>query len=135
VSDDARASEVVLRDFDAGSPRRVAAGAGAEPASADDLPPPAEHPALLVLGTDGDEPSDWLVAGQATARLLLRAALDGVSGQPLTAVLEEPYQRTRLRAGLQLLGHPQMVVRLGYGTAGPGTARRPVDDVLEVVTG
>jgi hypothetical protein len=40
-------------------------------------------PALLVLGTEGDAPSDWLAAGQAMERVLPEAADCGVSASYL----------------------------------------------------
>jgi hypothetical protein len=50
----------------------------------------------------------------------------------VTSVLEVPVLRERLRSSLGLLGHPQMVLRAGYGTHGPATPRLPVDEVLEL---
>jgi hypothetical protein len=49
-----RASSLALRDFDAGRP--------AHDVPTPDQPPPAEHPAVLVLGTAGDGRADWLTA-------------------------------------------------------------------------
>ncbi len=40
--------------------------------------------------------------------------------------------RERLRDPLGQTGHPQLVLRLGYGSAVPPTARRPVGDVVRV---
>jgi hypothetical protein len=48
-------------------------------------------------------------------------------------VLEVPALRARLRHAVGAIGEPQMLLRLGYGTAGPSTRRLPVDEVLEVV--
>jgi hypothetical protein len=130
-----RGSSLTLRDFDAGH-------GGAEPSptaddsaddSADDVPA-AEHPTVLVLGTEDDTRRDWLVAGQSLGRVLLHATVAGVAAQPTTAVLEVPVLRARLRAALGLVGHPQMVLRAGYGTHGPVSHRLPVDEVLSVVT-
>jgi hypothetical protein len=92
-----------------------------------------EHPSAVVLGTAGDSRADWLAAGQAVARLLLHGAARGVAAQPLTQVLEVPALRARLRHAVGAIGEPQMLLRLGYGTAGPSTRRLPVDEVLEVV--
>lgn len=122
-----RASTLALRDFDAGT---------ADPQqSAADEPPSAEHPAVVVLGTDGDSRLGWLVAGRATGRLLLTTTVEGLAAQPLTAVLEVPAARERLRSALGALGRPQMVLRLGYGTRGPVSHRLPVEQVLDVVDG
>jgi nitroreductase len=123
-----RGSSLALRDFDAGAAERPA-----DPGP--DGPPPVEHPAVVVLGTSGDSRADWLAAGRATARVLLAATGEGVAAQPLTAVVEVPSTRERLRTALGGLGRPQMVLRLGYGTRGPVSARLPVEQVLEVAVG
>ena len=127
----ARGSNLSLRDFDAGRAGRQAA-VGKEPAADDDAPS-AEHPAVLVLGTDDDARRDWLVAGQALGAVLLRATVAGVAAQPVTSVLEVPVLRARLRSALGLVGFPQMVLRAGYGSAGPASHRLPVDRILDVV--
>jgi hypothetical protein len=93
-------------------------------------PPPAEHPDVLVLGTEADDRQDWLVAGQALGRVLLEATLAGVAAQPLTQVLEVPVLRGRLRRTLGVVGHPQMLLRLGYGSAQGRSSRRPVEEVV-----
>ena len=119
-----RGSTWALRDFDA--------AAGTPPAEVHE-PPAAEHPAVAVLTTTGDGPDDWLVAGQALGRVLLRAAVDHVAAQPLTQVLEVPVLRARMRHVLGAVGHPQMLLRLGYGHAGPTSRRRPPEQTVTVV--
>jgi nitroreductase len=118
-----RGSSLRLRDFDA-------ATAGADVPPTLGPPPPAEHPLVLILGTDGDDPRSWLQAGQALGRLLLRAAVEGIAASPITQVLEVPTFRVRLTRELGLLGYPQMMLRLGYGHSHPVTPRRAVADVL-----
>ncbi len=105
-------------------------GASAPPLDADRAPSPVEHPLAIVLGTAGDEVADWLVAGQALAALLLRAAVDGVQASPLGQVVDQPWSRRRLASELGVVGHPQFVLRVGHAFPGPPTPRRPVDDVL-----
>lgn len=117
-----RGSDVRLRDF-TGAPHRPH-GNGA------DDPPVVEHPLVAVLGTPGDGPSDWLVAGQALCAMLLQAEIGGVQTSPLGQVLDRPWTRRRLAGELGLVGHPQMVLRLGHARPGPATPRRPVEDVL-----
>lgn len=119
-----RGSSWTLRDFTAGE------GRAAGPASG---PPTPEHPAVAVLLTDGDGPDDWLAAGQALARVLLRATVDFVAAQPLTQVLEVPVLRARMRHVLGGVGHPQMLLRLGYGHAGPTSRRRPAEQTVTLV--
>ena len=134
VPSDQRASTWVVRDFDAGTARASAhAGSLAAPPEAPRADPPrAEHPAVLVIGTGGDAREDWLVAGQALARVLLEATLAGLAAQPLTQVLEVPVLRGRMRRALGVIGHPQMLLRMGYGSAGPVSGRRSVEDVLSI---
>jgi len=90
----------------------------------------AEHsPALAVLGTADDTPHDWLVAGQALARVLLRATQDEVAA----SFLNQPIEVADLRAAVSRLaqvGVPQLVLRLGYGRAVKPTPRRPLSDVV-----
>ena len=124
-----RGASWVARDFTAADATAAASAAR----EATDEPPPAEHPTVLVLGTAGDGPDDWVTAGQALARVLLRATVDGLAAQPLTQVLEVPVLRARMRHALGVVGHPQMLLRLGYGHTGPTSRRRPVDEVLTVV--
>lgn len=85
----------------------------------------AEAPAVVVLATTEDEPADWLRAGQALQRVLLTAALAGLSAgfenQPCEA---SPALRARL--GAVVHGHvPQMVARLGPTAPARPTPRRP----------
>ncbi|RFU19622.1 Acg family FMN-binding oxidoreductase [Geodermatophilus marinus] len=95
-------------------------------------PPEVERPTVVLLGTDGDDRTAWLLAGRALGRLLLRATVEGVAASPLTQALDWPATRTRLRSRLSLVGYPQMLLRLGYPSV-PGqvhAGRRPVADVL-----
>lgn len=124
-----RGSTYRLRDLD---PAHSGTAAQHEPA---DLPPPAEHPLLVVLGTDADWPLDWLRAGRALGRLLLTAVTEGLAASPMTQALEVADTRARLTRDLGLVGHPQMILRIGYPPPGAPPAdvsgRRPVEDVLQ----
>lgn len=119
-----RGSAMTLRDFE---PEDVPGPAPVEP-------PAPEHPLLVVLSTDGDGPQDWARCGGALARVLLTAAGAGLVANPQTQVLEVAGLRPRLVSELGLVGHPQMVLRVGHpaGTGSPHTGRRPVEDVLAV---
>ncbi|WP_445078347.1 Acg family FMN-binding oxidoreductase [Streptomyces hayashii] len=90
-------------------------------------------PQLALLGTVSDRPRDWLLAGQAMERVLLRATLDGLATSLTSQALEWPELRWAVRDPQSAMGFVQMVLRLGYGPAGPGTPRRPVTEVLDVV--
>jgi len=120
-----RHTEVTIRDF---NPDRVAEEADEAPAG----PPVDEHPALVVLGTDGDDGREHLVAGMALGRLLLQAAAGGLTASMLGQVIDRPRPRAWLKRELGLLGEPQMVLRVGYpgGPVGAATGRRPIDEVL-----
>ncbi|MFI5797844.1 Acg family FMN-binding oxidoreductase [Streptomyces sp. NPDC051677] len=89
-------------------------------------------PQLAILGTTSDRPRDWLLAGQAMERVLLQATLDGLATSLTSQALEWPELRWIVRDPQSAMGFVQMVLRLGYGLAGPGTPRRPVDAVLEI---
>ena len=84
-------------------------------------PPRPEHPLVVVLGTDDDDPAAWLAAGQALGRLLLTATVHGLAASPMTQALEVPDTRSRLAAELGLVGHPQMVLRVGRAPEGSTT--------------
>jgi hypothetical protein len=117
-----RGSDLRLRDFTAAE--------GGHTSAPDDEPPAVEHPLVAVLGTGGDAPADWLVAGQALCALLVQAEVSGVQASPLGQVLDQPWTRRRLAGELGLVGHPQMVLRLGHAHPGPATPRRGVEDLL-----
>ncbi|MBN1092560.1 nitroreductase family protein [Blastococcus sp. TML/M2B] len=126
-----RPSNWSIRDFVVGT---RSAGEGA-PVDADAPPPEVERPTVVLMGTDGDDRYAWLQAGRALARVLLVATAAGVAASPLTQALDWPATRTRLRARLSLVGHPQMLLRMGYPREGGEVAvsgRRPVAEVLTV---
>lgn len=123
-----RGSSYRLREFDPDRDERAARWSGE--------PPRPEHPLVMVLGTDHDDPAAWLAAGQALGRLLLTATVQGLVASPMTQALEVPDTRSRLASELGLVGHPQMVLRVGRAAPGSTTTggrahRRPVEDVLE----
>jgi hypothetical protein len=119
----ARASNYRLRDFDVDG--TVTAGHAAT-----QDPPPAERPLIVIVGTPGDDPRSWLEAGMALGRLLLTATARRISAAPMTQPLEIPAARLQLGHAIGAVGHPQMLLRMGYGTGRPTTHRRPVDEVL-----
>ena len=99
-------------------------------------PPDVERPTVVLMGTADDDRYAWLLAGRALGRVLLHATAAGVSASPLTQALDWPATRTRLQNRLSLVGHPQMMLRMGYApdTAGQAVSgRRPVGDVLRFV--
>ena len=106
------------RDFDLGR------GLGLAPAGG---PPP---PVTAALFTPGDSQQDWLQAGQALHRLLLRAATEWVFAQLNTQPLEDPVTRTLISEGLELPGAPQILLALGVSRTAHPTARRPATDLI-----
>ncbi len=117
-----RASSFKLRGFGAETGRAVP--------PAEEAPPPPEHPLVALLGTPGDDYYYWLQAGRALGRLLLTAAAEGVAASPMTQVLEVEATRELLSHELDLVGHPQVLLRLGYASGRPSTPRRPLEEVL-----
>ncbi|MFI6053398.1 Acg family FMN-binding oxidoreductase [Streptomyces violascens] len=90
-------------------------------------------PLLALLGTTGDEPADWLHAGQALEHVLLLVTHHGLVACPTTEALERRELRWAARDPLSVMPYVQMVLRIGHGPTGPTSGRRPVRDVLEIV--
>jgi hypothetical protein len=83
--------------------------------------PPA---ATAVLITPGDTTDDWLRAGQALNRLLLRAATRWVFASLQSQPLESPGYREQVRDLLGLPGQPQMLLQFGRSNTAMATPRR-----------
>ncbi|MFL6054289.1 MAG: Acg family FMN-binding oxidoreductase [Actinoallomurus sp.] len=85
---------------------------------------------VAVLTTSGDDRADWLRAGQALQRVLLRASEDDVSAAFHTQVLQVPelreFVRTRFCDGM----YPQMMMRLGVADDELDGVRRPAADMV-----
>ncbi|MGK5550807.1 Acg family FMN-binding oxidoreductase [Actinomadura kijaniata] len=88
--------------------------------------------AVFLLVTGADEPRDWIRAGQALQRVLLRATEAGLSAAFHTQALEIPELRAFIRARICPGTHPQMLLRLGTADdAGFTTVRRAPDVTQE----
>jgi len=109
------------RDFAAGRGWGLAARAAGE-----------RSPGVVcLLATSANEPADWVAAGQALQRVLLRATACGVAAALHSQPLELPQLRDFIRVQLAARAHPQMIIRLGVtGQAGAASIRRPVGEVL-----
>lgn len=90
---------------------------------------------LLVIGTDSDDPLDWLRAGESLSRLWLQATVDELSVVPLSQVIE--VDETRLALRHEVLDgslSPHILVRIGWQEIGrsdlPRSPRRPLGAVL-----
>jgi len=86
---------------------------------------------VAVLTTKGDSREDWIAAGQALQRVLLRACAHGLSAAFHTQALEMFHLREFLRQELCSQEYPQMIMRLGITFDEGKTVRRPVSDMLE----
>jgi len=86
--------------------------------------------ALLVLSTNRDGQEEWIAAGEALQRILLRATAAGLTASYLNQAIEVPELRSRLRDAVGEAGLPQVMIRLGYGLDVPPVPRRRVDEVL-----
>jgi hypothetical protein len=80
--------------------------------------------ATAVLSTAGDTPADWLRAGQALHRLLLRAATRWVFASLQSQPMESPRHRQEIADLLGLTGHPQLLLQFGRSNTAPATPRR-----------
>jgi hypothetical protein len=122
---------LIIRTFDLGEGR-----------AAQDRELAGGSPVLAVLGTRGDTRRDWLAAGQAAGRVLLRAQSERVSASYLNQPVEVEELRPRLMEALATgpegtppwtsgrSGHPQLLLRLGYGPPIDPAPRRLLSEVI-----
>jgi nitroreductase len=88
-------------------------------------------PVLGVLGTDADEPLNWIQTGQALARMLLQARAENVWTTFMNQPIEVPELRPKLLQALgRATGFPQLLVRMGYSKEVKPTPRRDIQDVV-----
>jgi len=87
-------------------------------------------PALGVLSTDRDRNGDWLIAGQALERILLKGTALGLSFSFLNQPVEVPRYRTRLADTIDAKGKPQILLRIGYARRTRPSPRRSLAEVL-----
>jgi hypothetical protein len=98
----------------------------------------AEHdrPAVFaMLYGPGDQPTDWLRAGEALSAGWLTATERGVTVLPLSVTIEVPATREVMRRLVAGLGYPYLILRLGMinpaDAAPPPTPRLPTDQIIE----
>jgi hypothetical protein len=87
-------------------------------------------PALALLTTDDDAPSEWIAAGQALQRVLLTAAGAGVSASYLNPVVEVARLRDKMPELFHGHGTAQVVLRFGYALDIPPSPRRYTREVV-----
>jgi hypothetical protein len=85
---------------------------------------------FVMVCTVGDDPVDWLRAGEALERVLLEITRHGFAASPLTQVTEVPSVRAQLRQELRLLTYPHVLLRIGRAPATPTSRRRRLVDTL-----
>jgi nitroreductase len=88
---------------------------------------------LVVISTSADDRASWLRAGQAAQRVLLLAAHRGLLATPVSPAPEVPGAPAHGEPAFDG-EHPAMILRLGRGQQWPAAARRPVAQVLRVVS-
>ncbi|HET6818628.1 MAG TPA: hypothetical protein VFH66_15480 [Mycobacteriales bacterium] len=113
--------DLPARDFDLGR------GQGSLPSTS-----PVPAGVIGMLATVGDREVDWLSAGQALQRVLVRARRYEVSAAVHSQLTELASSRNELRREFYNNGWPQLVLRFGYAPAGLPTPRRPVDEVIDL---
>jgi nitroreductase len=111
--------EWTLRDFGGGRARVRLPGKDFE-----------SSPLLAVLQSYSDGPAEQIQAGQALQRVLLTITSLGLSASLLSQPIEVAEVRGELRRLLGNRLHPQAVLRIGYGTPGRATPRRPLSDLV-----
>jgi hypothetical protein len=85
---------------------------------------------VTLLTTAGDEPLDWVNAGQALQRLLLFSTSCGVAAAIHSQPLEIGWLRQALRAQLDDGSYPQLMLRLGTAIQAGESPRRAPEDVI-----
>lgn len=90
----------------------------------------------LMLFGDGDEPGDWLRAGEALSAAWVEATEQGLSVLPFSSVVEVPSTRETMRSMLSFIGYPFIVLRIGTANAEdhefpPLTPRLPTEQTIE----
>lgn len=87
---------------------------------------------FFILSTPHDNATGWLVAGQAMQRALLSATQLELAVSFFNQIVESPPLRAELAQRLDLVGLPQMMMRVGYPAhrAVP-TGRRPLDEIID----
>lgn len=89
---------------------------------------------LAVLATPTDLQPDWLRGGQALERVLVAAAEQWAFAALHSPLTEVDHLRAELRRELCTSAHPQILLRFGYAPEAAITPRRPVDDVLNLIS-
>jgi hypothetical protein len=87
-------------------------------------------PLLAALATKNDSQADWISTGRALAKTLLLLTHHDLSASYLNQPIEVPDLRIELKRKLGIEGHPQILLRIGYGPDVKPTPRRPVEEII-----
>lgn len=112
-------ASLVIRTFDLGKGQAARDRALAENSAA-----------LGTVWTEDDSPRSWLRAGQALARVLLAATAEEISASHLNQTIEVAALRPKMAQAIGVTGHPQVLLRFGYGASPEPTLRRYVEEVV-----
>jgi len=95
------------------------------------FPPSAGPPAPVtaVMVARGEDERNWLRAGQALQRILLRGTSQWVFARLQTQPLQSASVRAQIRSSLTPSGSPQLLLELGVARTSRPTGRRPVDEL------
>jgi hypothetical protein len=98
--------------------------------------PGGDHGAryLIVYGS-GDEPRDWLAAGEAVSAVLLTAVSLGLGVAPISDVIEVERPRSLIRGLLPEPGQPYLIVRCGQSMDPTPIAETPRRGATEAIRG
>lgn len=112
------AGPLVARTFDLGNGR-----------AAKDRDLALYSPALAILFTESDTEQDWIQAGRALARVLLRARSEDVCASFLNQPIELLGLRRKVAETARKDGQPQLILRMGFGEPVKPTPRRLIEQV------
>lgn len=87
-------------------------------------------PVLAVIATEHDATRSWLHAGEALARVLLRAQQEGLSASYLNQPIEVEDLRPKVANLLGVSSSPQLLLRIGYGQTERSTPRRAAAQLI-----
>lgn len=89
-----------------------------------------QAPVLAVISTDHDRREDWLVAGQAIQKVLLKLTVAGAASSFFNQPIETEHLRHQLQIAMGQSQIPQVLLRIGYGTKVHATNRRRITEVI-----
>ncbi len=89
-----------------------------------------QAPLLAVISTNHDCREDWLVAGQAIQKVLLKLTVAGAASSFFNQPIETEHLRHQLQLAMDYSQSPQVLLRIGYGTKVRATHRRRMTETV-----